>query len=191
MNVLIIYAHPNSGSFNHAVLEKVKQGLRQGDHTYKVIDLYQERFDPVLVFNDIFKRRDLKKDPETEHYRELVKQADHYIFIYPVWWYGMPAILKGFFDRVFVSGFAYTYDGVIPKGLLAGKSAWLIYTIDSPSFYVRLIRRDMEWRVAKKAILHFCGIRPVKRMMFAGVKTSTQKRRERWLNNICQKARYL
>lgn len=191
MNVLIIYAHPNSASFNHAVLEKVKQGLQQSEHTYTVIDLYHDHFDPVLVFNDMFKRRDLKKDPETERYRTLVKQADHYIFIYPIWWYGLPAILKGFFDRVFVSGFAYSFEGVFPEGLLAGKSAWLIYTLDAPSFFVRIVQQNIEWRVVKNAILHLCGIRPVKRIMFAGVKNSSLKKRKRWLDKIYQKARYL
>jgi NAD(P)H dehydrogenase (quinone) len=191
MNVLIIYAHLNPNSFNHAVLEKVKKGLQETDHTFTVIDLYKDNFNPVLVYNDMIKRRDLKNDPEMEHYRKLVKQADHFIFIYPIWWYGTPAILKGFFDRVFVSGFAYTYEGSIPKGLLKRKSAWVIYSIDSPWWYVKLFRRSIEWKVMKDAILKFCGIRRVKRMMFAGVKNSSEKQRKRWLNYVYRKARTL
>lgn len=193
MNVLIIYAHPNPKSFNHAVLEQVKKGLKESGHKISVIDLYQEHFDPRLIFNDneVQRRRNLKNDPETAHYRDLISKADHLIFIYPVWWYGLPAILKGFFDRVFVSGFAYVYEGLVPKGLLTGKSAWVIYTIDSPGWFIRLIRQNVEWTVVKKAILQFCGIRPVKRMMLAGIKGSSVRKRKRWLDYVYHQARQL
>lgn len=191
MNVLIIYAHPNPKSFNHAILEQVKKGLREASHDVTLVDLYQEHFDPVLIFNDKQKRRNLKNDPEMEYYRELVKKADHFILIYPIWWYGFPAILKGFIDRVFAAGFAYTYEGLVPKGLLTGKSAWVMYTLDSPGWFVRLIRRNIEWKVMKKDIFQFCGIRPVKRIMLAGVKGSSAKKRERWLDLVYQKSRQL
>ncbi|WP_019007707.1 NAD(P)H-dependent oxidoreductase [Cohnella laeviribosi] len=190
MNVLIIYAHPNPKSFNGAILNEVKRGLQEAGHKYTLIDLYKDNFNPVLIYNDKIRRSELKNDSETAHYRELVRQADHLIFIYPVWWYSVPAILKGFFDRVFVSGFAYQYDGMVPKGLLKGKSAWVIYTIDSPGWYVRLVRRNVEWTVIREAILKFCGIRKVKRFMFAGVKRSSQKRREKWLEYLYHKVRF-
>ncbi|WP_077616083.1 NAD(P)H-dependent oxidoreductase [Caenibacillus caldisaponilyticus] len=190
MKVLIIYAHPNPESFNAALLKAVERGLREAGHAYAVIDLYKDRFNPVLVYNDKIRRRDLKNDPETAHYRELVRDADHLIFIFPVWWYGVPAILKGFFDRVFASGFAYRYDGAVPKGLLKGKSAWVVYTLDSPGWYVRLVRRSVEWTVIRDAILKFCGIRKVRRFMFAGVKRSSIKRRQKWLAYLYHQARF-
>jgi NAD(P)H dehydrogenase (quinone) len=190
MNVLIVYAHPNPKSLNAAILKEVERGLQEAGHLYTVIDLYQDNFQPVLVYNDSIRRSDLKNDPETARYRELVRQADHLIFIYPVWWYGVPAILKGFFDRVLVSGFAYHYEGMVPKGLLNGKSAWVFYTIDSPGWYVRLVRRSVEWRVMRDAILAFCGIRKVKRFMFAGVKKSSQKRRQKWLASVYHQVRF-
>lgn len=191
MNVLIVYAHPNPKSFNHAVLEKVKQGLQEADHTFTVIDLYEDQFNPILKFDENFKRRNLKDDSETEWYRTQLKQADHYIFIYPIWWSGMPAILKGFFDRVFASGFAYVYEGVMPKGLLVGKSSWVIYSLDSPSWFERVIRGSVEWKVIKSSILNFCGIRSVKRMMFAGVKGSSTDKREKWLEYVYRQAKQL
>ncbi len=132
MNALILYAHPCDASFNHAVLEQVQRGLRDGNHSFRVIDLYKEGFDPALKFGGERKRSELASDWETARYREWIKEADRLILIYPVWWYGLPAILKGFFDRVFVSGFAYSSAGGRPKGLLVGKSAWAVYTIDSP-----------------------------------------------------------
>ncbi|MHB1405026.1 MAG: NAD(P)H-dependent oxidoreductase [Desulfitobacteriaceae bacterium] len=189
MNTLIIYAHPNKKSFNHVILEQVKRGLKDGNHTFTVIDLYEENFNPVLIFNEQIKRSELANNIETEHYRELVRQADHLIFIYPIWWYGTPAILKGFLDRVFVSGFAYTNKGKLPKGLLGDKSAWVVYTIDSPSWFVRLFRRNVEWKVMSDAILKYCGIKRIKRMMFAGVKNSSPERRQKWLDYVYEHAR--
>lgn len=153
MNVMIIYAHPNPESFNHAVLEQIKTGVADGKHTFKVIDLYTENFNPVLIYNEKVKR-------------------------------------SGFLDRVFVSGFAYSNREKLTKGLLGDKSAWVIYTIDSPSWFVKWIRRSVEWRIMKDAVLKYCGIRRVKRMMFASVRSSSLKRRQKWLGYIYQQACY-
>lgn len=108
MKILIIYTHPNHQSFNGAILKQVQNNLSK-THTVKTLDLYAEQFDPVLQFDENHRRRDLDKVAEMEQYRDLVTWADHLIFIFPIWWSGMPAILKGFIDRVFVSGFAYSY----------------------------------------------------------------------------------
>ncbi|WP_067937069.1 NAD(P)H-dependent oxidoreductase [Alicyclobacillus kakegawensis] len=190
MNVLVIYAHPNPNSFNAAIREQIERGLREGGHSFTVVDLYKDNFNPVLVIHDQMRRSNMKDDPETAHYRELIRQADHLIFIYPVWWYGTPAILKGFFDRVLASGFAFTYDGLVPKGLLRGKSAWVFYTIDSPRWYARLVRRNAEWVAVGEATLRFCGLRPVKRFVFSGVKRSTERRRHKWLDRVYRQVRY-
>lgn len=94
MQVAVIYAHPDPNSFNGAILKRVVQALEDGKHSYTVIDLYKEQFNPVLVFNEKKRRSDLKNDPETAKYRSIIKNADHLILIYPLWWGGMPAILK-------------------------------------------------------------------------------------------------
>jgi NAD(P)H dehydrogenase (quinone) len=191
MNTLIIYAHSNTNSLNHAILENVTNGLNETNQKYEIIDLYAEKFDPVLVIDENHRRRDLNNDPYTEKYRRKIELAERLIFIYPIWWYGVPAILKGFFDRVFVSGFAYKYDGQLPQGLLKNKSAWVIYTIDSPSFFISLFRKNAEWTVVRDAILKFCGIKKIKRTRLASVKDSTAEKRQKWLHNIYQTARGL
>lgn len=191
MNVLIIYAHPNPSSFNGAILEHVQKGLQETNHSVTVFDLYKEQFDPVLVFNEEKKRRDLVNEEETARYRKLVEEADTLLFIYPIWWWGMPAILKGFIDRIFVAGFAYKYEGAMPKGLLNGKKAWVINTLDSPLWYVALLYRSADWIVMKRGVLRFCGIRDIKRSVFQSVKTSKLEKREKWLLQIEEKARTL
>lgn len=94
MKVLIVYAHPNLESFNGAVLQQVRQGLEEAGHEVEIVDLYRENFDPVLRFNSEKKKRDICCDPETEKYRQLVKKAEHLVFIYPIWWSGIAASIK-------------------------------------------------------------------------------------------------
>ncbi|PGP03311.1 NADPH dehydrogenase [Bacillus cereus] len=170
MNVLIIYAHPSPSSFNAAILEHVQKGIGETNHSVTLLDLYKEQF---------------------ERYRDLVKAADTLLFIYPIWWWGMPAILKGFIDRIFVAGFAYKYEGALPKGLLKGKKAWVINTLDSPLWYVALLYRSADWIMMKRGVLRFCGIRDIKRSVFQSVKTSKLEKREKWLLQIEEKARTL
>ncbi|ETI70424.1 NAD(P)H-dependent oxidoreductase [Neobacillus vireti] len=191
MTTLIIYAHSNKDSLNHAILENVMKGLKEAKRKFELIDLYAEKFNPVLVIDNQQKLRDLMHDPYTEKYRKKIEQADQLIFIYPIWWYGVPAILKGFFDRVFVSGFAYQHKGIFPKGLLKNKSAWVIYTIDAPSLFIRLFRKNVEWIVVRDYILKFCGIKNIKRTRLTSVKHSTYKTRQKWLQKIYQLAKVI
>ena len=104
-------------------------------------------------------------------------------------WYSMPAILKGFIDQVFVPGFAYVKKGKLPKGLLQDKTAWVVYTIDSPKWFVKLFRKSIEWKSMKNTILKFCGISSAKRFMFTNATNSTPQKREKWLYQIYDKAR--
>lgn len=184
MRVLVVYAYPNREGFAYAVCQNVLDGLKEVGTTYDLINLYEEAFNPALVFNATKRRSQMKNDPETARYRQLVTQADHLIFVYPTWWSGMPAILRGFFDRVFASGFAYTYSGLYPHGLLKNKSATLIYTMDTPGLYARFFRKNIEWRSVKGPIFHFCGIRPVHRLVLYGVRTSSEKKRKAFLDKV-------
>ncbi|MEC1507236.1 NAD(P)H-dependent oxidoreductase [Bacillus haynesii] len=184
MQTAVIYAHPNPNSFNGAILNQVIKALEEGKHSYDVIDLYKDRFDPVLLFDEKKRRSDMKHDPETAEYRRIVKNADHLIFIYPLWWGGMPAIMKGFIDRVFAAGEAYTYQGKLPKGLLKARTASVYYTADAPSWYLRFWRRDADWVTVKDVMLKFCGVRRVRRLLFAGVKDSSEEKRTQWLDRV-------
>lgn len=114
MKTLIIYSHPNDKSYNASILETVKENL-SSKHELKILDLYKEKFDPILRFDTTHRRRDLAHDVAMKDYRDLITWADQLIFIFPTWWSGMPAILKGFIERVFVAGFAYENT---PRGLM-------------------------------------------------------------------------
>jgi putative NADPH-quinone reductase len=107
MRVLLIYAHPLSDSYAATLRDTVMAALRAGSHTVDLCDLYQEGFDPVVSAQE---RRDYKNTSENtravSRHVDRLRQAEGVILVFPSWWYGMPAILKGYFDRVWVPGVA-------------------------------------------------------------------------------------
>ena len=129
MNALIIYSHPNPDSYNGAVLTKVKETLTNKGVQFKIKDLYQMKWNPVLSLADIKELYSGKVPQDIAVEQEDVRQADVLIFIYPIWWFERPAMLKGWFDRVFSQGFSYrfTEEGMV-EGLLKGKRAVVITT---------------------------------------------------------------
>ncbi|MEI5994531.1 NAD(P)H-dependent oxidoreductase [Candidatus Enterococcus mansonii] len=186
MNVLIIYAYPNVTGYTHAILTSIQEGTKQ-KNTVDIIDLYKENFDPVLVFNETKKRRNMKFEEETAIYREKILWADHIIFIFPIWWGGMPAILKGFIDKVFSKGFAYDYKGHLPIGLLKNTSAWIITTEDAPKWYKTFFQQDYG-TVLKKQVLHMSGIKNVKHYSLSSLKNRSDKQRAAFLQKMFERS---
>lgn len=128
MRHLIIYAHPNENSLNHNLLNTVVETLQSQNHEIVVRDLYAIGFDPVLSLADMQGQRMGKVSDDVHTEQEYISWADQISFIYPIWWTGLPAIMKGYIDRVFSYGFAYRYDQGIQKGLLKGKTTVIINT---------------------------------------------------------------
>ena len=128
MRHLIIYAHPNENSLNHHLLSTVVETLQSRNEEIIVRDLYTIGFDPVLSLADMQGQRigEISDDVRTE--QEHISWAERITFIYPIWWTGLPAMMKGYIDRVFSYGFAYRYDQGIQKGLLKGKKTVIINT---------------------------------------------------------------
>lgn len=126
MKNLIVYAHPNSGSLNHFFKQTVLESLQESGAEIEVRDLNQINFNPVLSLDDMSGQRMGKVADDVKMEQDFITWADRIIFIYPIWWTGMPAIMKGYIDRVFSYGFAYRYDQGIQKGLLTGKKTIII-----------------------------------------------------------------
>lgn len=165
---LIIYAHPdNEKSHNAAILRHAIARLEGRSQEYGVIDLYADGFDPALRIS----AGDEEDGPLARKYKDMIAKADCLVLIFPIWWQSMPAILKGFFDRVFSPGFAHDFDpkdGKLRKRL-DGKSAIIINTFG---------RSEAEFRdhgsaivkVLDGAILRFCGIEVVSRVNWFDVR---------------------
>ena len=185
MKTLIIYTHPSPTGFNAAILKEVQSNLSK-KHEVKTLDLYAENFDPILRFDQEHRRRDLHKDPEMAEYRDLITWADQLIFIFPIWWSGMPAILKGFIDRVFAADFAYSYKKVGLQGHLQGKSGWIITSHNTPGFALPFVQD--YGKVLKNQILKPCGITPVKLTVLNSVERKTDQERQEMLKKVGQLA---
>jgi NAD(P)H dehydrogenase (quinone) len=184
--VLVVYCHPNPKSFTHAVLEAVQAGLAQAPCEVKTVDLHAEGFQPVLVVDEQRRRRDLDKVAETQPYRDQIAWCDAMVFVYPVWWGGMPAMLKGYLDRTFVSGLTKTQ--VFPNGLARGKAAHFFYTLDSPALVAWL---DPGWFSNYFTVFRYCGFSPVRRHYLARLKLTTDEERGRWLIEVRERAEAL
>lgn len=145
MNILYLYAHPQTASFN-ALMKAcaIKELTRSAK--IQIADLYAEHFNPVASFHDFSSANNEKQYflAQSEAYKkhelaedinkgiEGINWADHLIFQFPLWWFSMPAILKGWLDRMLIKGFAYDAGKTFENGLLKDKTASLIITTQSP-----------------------------------------------------------
>ena len=182
-HILIINGHPDKESFCNSLAIKYKSGAEKSNAQCDLINLIDLDFSPILKYG-YRKRTDL--EPDLLKVWNLIRQADHLVFVYPNWWGTYPALLKGFIDRLFLPGLTFEYQekSPLPKKLLAGKTARLIVTTDTPNWYYSLIYRKPGHNSMKKSILGFCGIKPVKIITFGQVKNSTEIQRNTWLEKV-------
>ncbi len=111
MKTTILFAHPWHGSFNKAVLDRVCETLRADGTDHTLIDLHKDGFDPVMSEADLaLYERGKSADPTVDRYNAILDETGAIVMIFPIWWYDMPAILRGFFDKVMLRGSAYTED---------------------------------------------------------------------------------
>lgn len=187
MRILLILAHPQPGSFNHAVADSARTALEAVGHEMYVHDLYAERFDPVLPAAEL--REDGPLPPEVSKACEALRRAEGLIFVHPNWWGQPPAILTGWIDRVFRPGVAYRFlpgdqgEGV-PEGLLHARAAVVLTTSNTrPEREARVFGDPLEltWT---RCILGLCGIAHIHRRTFATVVDSTPEQREAWLKEV-------
>jgi putative NADPH-quinone reductase len=136
-----------------------RRGRCAGSET-RVLSLDAIRFDPILRAG-FDGTQPLEEDLVAA--QEAIRWAEHLVFFYPVWWGTMPALLKGFIDRVFLPGFAFKYrsGSALWDRLLTGRTGELIVTMDSPPWYYRWLAGQPGHRMMKKTVLEFCGVRPV------------------------------
>lgn len=128
----------------------------------------------------------MELEPDLVSSIEKIKSADHIVWVFPMWWYGYPALMKGFIERTFLPSITYQpIEGqALPKKLLKGKSARLIITADTPKWYDFLIMKSPAINQFKNGTLKFCGISPIKTTYIASIKNSTSDFREKWLEKI-------
>ncbi len=185
MKILVILAHPDKDSFNHAIAETVRQQLNINKHEIVFHDLYLEKFPPLLEIEEIPKHS--KPDSLIRQHCAELSLAEGIIIIHPNWWGQPPAILKGWIDRIFRPGVAYEFleddsgEG-IPVGLLQARTALVFNTSNTEELREKAVFGDPLEYIWKNCIFNLCGVEEFYRKTFEIVVTSTMEERTHWLS---------
>ena len=181
--ILVILGQPQRQSFGAALAQTYAEGARASGAEVRELFLGDLKFDPAGAMNH-------SSPPALETdlvmAQEAIKWAEHLVFVYPIWWGTIPALLKGFIERVFLPGFAVNFRDNSPlwDKLLTGRSAHLIVTLNTPSWVYRWVYGRPGHNTMKKTILEFCGIKPVRITEVGPVRNSTDAKRKQWLAQV-------
>lgn len=179
----MIQGHPDRESYCHALAETYQKGAMESGAEVRLIRAGDLDFNPNLAFGY---RKRTELEPCLQQAQEDISWAEHIVLVYPVWWGSVPAVLKGFIDRVFLPGFAYQKrpDSLWWDKLLKGRTTRIISTMDQPAWYYRLVYKMPSNNAIKKLTLEFCGIRPVKVTNIGPLKHSKEAFRKKWLGKM-------
>lgn len=184
MHVLLVYCHPRADSFCALLRDTAASALRAANHIVEVRDLYADGFVPAMSADE--RGRYYGSSPDLngiEHHIQALQRADALLLVYPTWWFGMPAMLKGWFDRVWVPGVAFRLrdaGGLEPLltnirrlGVVTtyGSPRWLLWFIGWPDR--RIVHNGFRSLCARKCRLDWIAM--------TGMDTCTAKQRKRFV----------
>lgn len=178
MKILTVLAHPKRNSFTGALLDEFTTSAQAAGHLISTVDLYAEGFDPCYNLADVaVYEGDGVVPDEIAAQQKRIMEAEALAFFFPVWWWSMPAILKGWVDRVFTNGFAFTYQDGVSSGLLNhSKAALFCPAASDQGLYRRYGYHGAFQRQIDTGILGFCGITDVETHIFPEVDDSAEAR---------------
>ncbi|MFH6604355.1 NAD(P)H-dependent oxidoreductase [Maribacter algicola] len=181
--ILIINGHPDPESFNFGLSEAYKKGALASKAEVKEINIRDLDFNPNLEFGY---RKRMELEPDLLEAQEKLKWATHLVWVYPVWWSALPAMTKGFIDRILLPGFAFKkkHNSLWWERRLKGKTARIICTLDQPPWYYRWINRSPSHYAMKKGTLNFIGIKKVRITTIGPIRLSTESFRTKWLKKV-------
>lgn len=186
MKTLIIYAHPNPKSFNHAIADVTAEALRAHGHEIRLRDLYAMNFNPVLSAEDFAAAKQGTVLPDVAVEQDHWRWADSVVITHPIWWYSRPAILQGYIDRVLSVDFAYRpLKGGLAEGLLTQKKALVFQTTGTPAdIYVSGGVEEVIHKQIVDGVLEFCGIPDTAIKTFYAVSSASDAGRQAMLDEV-------
>lgn len=189
MKHLILYAHPNPASLSHAMKETLAEAYKAQGGEVVVRDLYAMDFQPVLKGSDFVAMKAGSLPADILEEQGHVAWADAITVVAPVWWTGLPAILKGYVDRVFLYGFAYQYGAEGVEGLLKGRKVLLVSNHGTPSdIYASIGMHDSLRQTQDAGIFAFCGMEVVEHLFFGAVPSVDEATRKGYLDQVREAA---
>jgi NAD(P)H dehydrogenase (quinone) len=195
MQVVVVLAHPNEDSFNHAIAARAVAGLEAAGHQVQLLDLCALGVNAAMspAEHAAYHGDTPLLNPLLIDHAALVKAADALVFVYPTWWSSMPAVLKGWLERVMVPGVAFVFDakGKVRPGLSNVRHIVGISTYGSPRAYVKFVN-DNGRRTLTRALRLNTGLRTRRQWMgLYAIDTATAEQRERFLARVEQRMRAL
>lgn len=180
--ILIIDAHPDAESLVSFFCKKYEQAAKQ-NHEVEKITIRDLNFDPILHYGY---RKAQDMEPDLLLAQEKIKSCQHLVLFTPNWWGSLPALAKGFFERVFIRDFSHRFNPKkkMAEKLLIGRSASVVYTQSSPKFYTRFFIGDPFWKCLKNSILTYVGFENVKRCYIEKAKNIEPERFRQILNDL-------
>ncbi|GGG57232.1 NAD(P)H dehydrogenase [Croceivirga lutea] len=181
--IALIIGHPDKESYSYALADAYKKGAQASGAEIQEIVLPDLAFNPNLQ-HGYRKRTEL--EPDLLKSQEIMKWADHLVWVYPVWWGSVPAIMKGFLDRVLLPGYAFSKrkESLWWNKHFTGKTARLICTLDQPPWYYRLINKCPSHNAMKKGTLQFIGVKKVRITTIGPIRLSKEAFRVKWLKRV-------
>lgn len=188
MKTTIVYNHPYEGSFNHAILERAVETAEKAGQEVQVIDLDKEKFNPVMTSQDLlgFVKHE-QVDPQAKRYGELLAQSQHLVLIFPIWWELMPAMMKGFIDKVVFPGSFYDYksNGLQMQRKIEGlETITIITTMNTPKSLYRFLYGNAIQKALVRGTFKKAGYKDVKWLSLNQVKQSSQEQRVGMLDRV-------
>lgn len=181
--ILIINGHPDKESYCFALAAAYKKGALSSGAETKEINIRDLQFNPNLKFGY---RKRTNLEPDLLESQEKLKWADHLVWVYPVWWGSVPAIMKGFLDRILLPGFAFKKreGSVWWDKYFTGKTARIICTMDQPTWYYKIINSAPSHHAMKKLTMKFIGVKSVRITSIGPIRLSKDSFRNKWLQKI-------
>lgn len=181
-HALLLFGHADHLSFNHELAQAYGRGYAAAGGTVERLDLPALDFDPVMRHGY---RAPQPLEPDLVRAQAAIERADHLVWIFPTYWAAPPAVVRGFVDRAFLPGWAFRFEGhALPTGLLRGRSARVITTMDSPGWWYRFMLGKTIHRSFGRGTLRFCGLAPVELTTIHGVRTMSPVARAAWAARI-------
>ena len=186
--ILLVDAHTDGERLTCSLVDAYQRGAIENGHNVSIIRIRDLEFRPNLKFG--YEQR-IDLEPDLLSAIDAIKTCDHMVWFHPVWWGGLPALIKGFIDRTFLPGIMFNYNeaklgGMGWDGHLVGKTARIVTTMDTPPLLYRWLYNAPSVNQLKKTTLEFCGVKPVKVSQFGPVKGSEPETRQRWVDAVFQ-----
>ena len=189
MKVLVVLSHPYHGSYCYAITKSVLAGLERGNHEADFLHLEEDGFNPVMTAADLQGYSSgTAVDPKVLEYQRRIQEADYLVFVFPIWWELMPAVLKGYFDKVYLKHFAYKEgkNGRFVTPLTNIRGVTMITTMTVPGFIYRMWFGNAIHRAMIRGTFHKIGMnkKTLRWINFDSVKSVSHEKRTQWLSEI-------